>query len=74
MPMLQSDLIKYLEGAKGSFLVVGPPGTGKTYQLIRLISYLVTSKKIKPERIIVFCFNRRWAKNLRESTAGLVVV
>ncbi len=70
--MLNPALKKFLKRQNGSFLVLGPPGTGKTYQLTRLVGHLIVSEKIKPQRILVFCFNRRWAKILREVTSELV--
>lgn len=64
--MLNSKIKKYLEKKNGNFLIIGPPGTGKTYSLIETTKYLIIKKKINPSRILIFCFNRRWAKILRE--------
>ena len=70
--MLHSKLKRFLNQKNGSFLVTGPPGTGKTHLLIETLLYLLNKKKIDPSRILVFCFNRRWAKILREKVAESV--
>jgi superfamily I DNA/RNA helicase len=67
--MLHSKLKSFIEKKDGTFLVVGAPGTGKTYVLLELVSYLLKKKNIPPDRILVFSFNRRWAKILREKTS-----
>ncbi len=67
--MLHSKLKSFTEKKDGTFLVVGAPGTGKTHVLLELVSYLLKKKKISPDRILVFSFNRRWAKILREKTS-----
>ena len=67
--MLHSKLKSFIEKKDGTFLVVGAPGTGKTHVLLELISYLLKEKSISPDRILVFSFNRRWAKILREKTS-----
>lgn len=67
--MLHSKLKSFIEKKDGTFLVVGAPGTGKTHVLLELISYLLKEKNIPPDRILVFSFNRRWAKILREKTS-----
>ena len=66
--MLHPKLKRFINQKNGSFLVTGPPGTGKTYLLVELILYLINKKKIDPSRVLIFCFNRRWAKILREKT------
>jgi len=67
--MLHPKLKRFLSQKSGYFLVTGPPGTAKTYSLIELLLYLLDKKQIDPSRILVFCFNRRWAKILRERLA-----
>lgn len=67
--MLHSKLKSFIEKKDGTFLVVGAPGTGKTHVLLELISYLLKEKNIPPDRILVFSFNRRWAKILREKSS-----
>ena len=68
--MLHSKLKRFIEKKDGTFLVIGAPGTGKTHVLLELISYLTAEKNIPPDKIIVFSFNRRWAKILREKTSA----
>lgn len=53
-------------------LVTGGPGTGKTFLLIDTIAYLINQKKIRTDSILVFCFNRRWARIIREKVAQKV--
>ena len=66
--MLINRLKKVIDEKSGNFLITGPPGTGKTYILIELAKYLANTKKIDPRSILVFSFNRRWAKIIREKT------
>jgi superfamily I DNA/RNA helicase len=67
--MLHANLKSFIEKKDGTFLVAGAPGTGKTHVLLELVSYLLREKNISPDRILVFSFNRRWAKILRERTS-----
>lgn len=67
--MLHPVIKKYLDSGKGDFLVTGPPGTGKTRIMLDLIEYFIRKNDYNTSRIVVFCFNRRWAKILREKTA-----
>jgi len=55
--------------SKGNVCVIGPPGTGKSHMLLNLLTWLTQEKKVNTSRILVFCFNRRWAKIVREETA-----
>jgi len=67
--MLNSNIKKHLDSERANLLVIGHPGTGKTYNLLSSIEYLVEKKDIPPSRILVFCFNRRWSKIIREESA-----
>jgi DNA helicase-2/ATP-dependent DNA helicase PcrA len=67
--MLSSKLKNFINKKNGNFFVIGPPGTGKTHTLIDLTRYLIKYKHIEPTRILIFSFNRRWAKIIREKTA-----
>ncbi len=70
--MLDDSLIDIIKKGKSNFLVIGPPGSGKTHTLLELVRYLVNVKKINPEKLLVFCFNRRWSKLIREQAASLI--
>ncbi len=54
---------------EGNVCVIGPPGTGKSRLLVCLLNWLTQEKKISTFRILVFSFNRRWAKIIREQAA-----
>ncbi len=51
--------------ADGRQIVVAGPGTGKTEFLVRRVEYLVASGKARREEIVVLCFSRRAAGDLR---------
>ncbi len=56
--------------SKGNVCMIGPPGTGKSYLIIEMLAWLTEQKEISPQRILVFSFNRRWAKIIREEAAA----
>jgi|GEM_PF-988497 len=70
--MLDNKILEQLTSGGGNRLIIGPPGSGKTYTLIRIVKYLLDKKNIDPSRILIFTFNRRWAKIIREETVRLV--
>lgn len=49
---------------EGPVLIIAGPGTGKTYTLVKRISYLVFEKNIKPSSIMVVTFTEKAAKEL----------
>lgn len=51
---------------EGPVLVLASPGTGKTYQLVRRIKWLVEERKISPEHITVITFTNNAAYEMRE--------
>jgi DNA helicase II / ATP-dependent DNA helicase PcrA len=67
--MLSNKLKKFINQKNGNFLIIGPPGTGKTYYLVETVKFLVEKKKIDPRKILVLSFNRRWSKILRDKTS-----
>ena len=70
--MLDDKLIEAIKKKNSNFLVTGPPGSGKTYTLLELTRYLINTKKINPKKLLIFCFNRRGSKFIREKTAALI--
>ena len=67
--MLSNKLKDHIDNRRSNMLVIGPPGTGKTYNLLETIQYLIEEKDVSPDRILVFCFNRKWSKIIREESA-----
>jgi len=51
---------------EGPVLVLASPGTGKTYQLVRRIKWLVEERKVSPEHITVITFTNNAAHEMRE--------
>lgn len=70
--MFDDRLIDVINKKSGSCLVTGPPGSGKTYTLLKLVKYLIADRNINPEKLLIFCFNRRWSKLIREKTTSLI--
>ena len=70
--MLDNKILEQLTSRGGNRLITGPPGSGKTYTLIRIVKHLLDKKDIDPSRILIFTFNRRWSKILREETVRLI--
>jgi len=71
MTLSKEDLQKLVPD-RGSLLVTGPPGSGKTHTLIQLAAYLILKKGIDPRQVLILTFNRRWSKILRQKTAEAV--
>lgn len=49
---------------EGPVLMIAGPGTGKTYTLVKRISYLVKAKGVKPDEIMVVTFTEKAGKEL----------
>ena len=49
---------------EGPVLIVAGPGTGKTFTLVKRISYLVKEKNVKPSEIMVVTFTEKAGKEL----------
>jgi DNA helicase-2/ATP-dependent DNA helicase PcrA len=65
------DYFKKITENKNTFLITGAPGTGKTHFLIEFIVYLIETLKLDYERILVFTFDRKTSKFLRDSIARM---
>ena len=55
---------KAIMTTEGPVLIIAGPGTGKTYTLVKRISYLVFEKKVEPSSIMVVTFTEKAAKEL----------
>ena len=49
---------------EGPVLIIAGPGTGKTFTLVKRITYLVVEKNVKPEEIMVVTFTEKAAREL----------
>lgn len=63
----QSDAIEHLYGP---CMVIAPPGSGKTYCLVKRIEYLL-KQGISPREILVLTFSKAAAKEMQERFTGL---
>lgn len=68
--MLDKKELEFLTSGEGNRLITGPPGSGKTHTLLSIIKYLIDKKSTDPESILIFTFNRRGSKVLRENSAA----
>lgn len=55
---------KAIVTTEGPVLIIAGPGTGKTYTLVKRISYLVFEKGVEPSSIMVVTFTEKAAKEL----------
>ena len=55
---------KAITTTDGPVLIIAGPGTGKTYTLVKRISYLVFEKEVEPSSIMVVTFTEKAAKEL----------
>ena len=49
---------------EGPVLIIAGPGTGKTYTLVKRISYLIREKEVKPGEIMVVTFTEKAGREL----------
>jgi DNA helicase II / ATP-dependent DNA helicase PcrA len=56
--------INAIKTTEGPLLVVAGPGTGKTFTLIKRAMYLIETKGIKPENIMLVTFTEKAAKEI----------
>lgn len=54
----------------GCQIIVAGPGTGKTEFLVRRVTHLVQSVKARRDEIVVLCFSRRAAADLKSRIEG----
>ncbi len=54
---------------RGSYIILGGPGTGKTMFLKEFVVYLTEYAGINPKKILVLTFNRKSSKYLRDEIA-----
>lgn len=53
-----------ITAAQGSVLIIAGPGTGKTFTLVKRISYLILKKGVKPSEILVTTFTAKAGREL----------
>ena len=53
---------KAITTTEGPVLIIAGPGTGKTYTLVKRISYLVFEKGVAPSSIMVVTFTEKAAR------------
>lgn len=53
-----------ITSTEGPLLIIAGPGTGKTFTLVKRISYLVLERHVEPSRILVATFTEKAAKEL----------
>jgi len=57
---------------EGSRLVLAGPGSGKTRVIVHRCGYLIRVLRVPAHRVLVLCFNRGAALELRRRLAGLI--
>ncbi|MGH7944483.1 MAG: UvrD-helicase domain-containing protein, partial [Opitutaceae bacterium] len=60
------------ESASTNLLVLAGPGSGKTRVVAHRCAYLLRVERVRPERILVVCFNRHASLQLRRAIYRLV--
>lgn len=56
---------KVIESLDGPLLVVAGPGSGKTFSLVERTANLLSSREVKPERVLISTFTEKAAKELK---------
>ncbi|NOQ46576.1 MAG: AAA family ATPase, partial [Desulfobulbaceae bacterium] len=59
-------------GENKNMLILAGPGSGKTRTVVHRCAYLLRVKRVRPESILVLCFNRNAAMTLRRRLLNLV--
>ena len=57
---------------KDNLLVLAGPGSGKTRTLVHRCAWLVRVKRVDPRSVLVLCYNRSTANELRRRLADLI--
>ncbi len=55
-----------------NMLILAGPGSGKTKTVVHRCAYLLRVERVRPQSILICCFNRNAAFELRRRLAGLV--
>ena len=53
-----------IQHTEGPLLLLAGPGTGKTYTLIKRVLFLIQTKSVKPENILLVTFTEKAAKEI----------
>ena len=61
---VNDDQKKAVTTTEGPVLIIAGPGTGKTFTLVKRISYLVQEKHVAPQEIMVVTFTTKAAREL----------
>lgn len=61
-----------LADSRRNLLILAGPGSGKTRTLVHRCAYLLRVKRVRPESILVCCFNHKAAIELRRRLRDLV--
>lgn len=53
-----------IQTTEGPLLIIAGPGTGKTFTLIKRVMFLIETKNVKPENIMLVTFTEKAAKEI----------
>jgi len=73
LPSLTAEQRSIVEAPDGTYLVVAPPGSGKTEILVQRIIHLLTSSPGKTFRVLALTFTNKAAESLRARVAPSIV-